>query len=286
MWKNTGVYPLLTLAVFGAVVLALVYTGQGRAIDTCVTGDITARNQALIPPSLADTYLDARRMQFGLGSLAIGEWQGLGDGLVAGGRAWLRTTHPASPQYYALVANRYFQTQFLVYVPAGVRPLETLRVEPGTSVAQLWQTLAERFPAGVILEGYARLRPLHLIAIAQPAIEGRPLGGNTPYYYTQPMESRPDAWVYAVGYVHTPHRRWRRQAPETRLLHSTLQPSGGLTHVLTLNRTPPDTALPPTQDAAANVGQLMGTSEFIEGRFRLYPIQKIGSCVEAWVRHE
>ena len=81
-------------------------------------------------------------------------------------------------------------------------------------------------------------------------------------------------------------RRWRRQAPETRLLHSTLQPSGGLTHVLTLNRTPPDTALPPTQDAAANVGQLMGTSEFIEGRFRLYPIQKIGSCVEAWVRHE
>ncbi len=285
MWKNTDGYPLLILAVFSAVVLALVYTGQNRAIDTCVTGDITARNQALIPAPLVDTYLDARRMQFGLGSIAIGDWQGLGDGMVAGGQAWLRTTHPASPQYYALVANRYFQTLFLVYVPTGVRPIETLRVEPGTSVAQLWQTLAERFPAGVILEGYAHLRPLHLIAIAQPAMAGKPLGGNTPYYYTQPMESQPDAWVYAVGYVHDPGHRSRRQDPETRLLFSASQRTGGLTHALTLKRAPPDATRPPTRDNSANVGQLMGTSEFIEGQFRLYPIQKIARCVETFVHH-
>ena len=286
MRKSSGVYPLVTLAVFSAAVLALVYTGQKRAVDTCVTGDITARNQALVPPSLRDTYLDARRMQFGLGALAIGDWPGLGDGLVAGGQAWLRTTHAASPQYYALVANRYFQTLFLVYVPTGVRPLQTLQVEPGTSVAQLWQTLAERFPAGVMLEGYAHLRPLHLIAIAQPAIAGKSLGGNTPYYYTQPMESRPDTWVYAVGYVHAAPRRGQRLAPESRLLYSSSQRDGGLTHVLTLNRAPPDPAQAPTLDDAANVGQLVGTSEFIEGRFRLYPMRKIGRCVAAWEDNE
>lgn len=284
MWKNTDVYPLLILAAFSAVVLMLVYTGQQRAIDTCVTGDIAAHNQALVPPQLVDTYLDARRMQFGLGSIAIGDWQSLGDGMVAGGQAWLRTTHHASPQYYALVANRYFQTQFLVYVPAGVRPVDTLRVEPGTSIAQLWQTLAERFPEGVILEGYAHLRPLHLIAIAQAATEGKPLGGNTPYYYTQPMESQPDAWVYAVGYVHDPGHLTRRQAPETRLLFSASQRPGGLAYVLTLRRAPLDPAQPPTLDNSVNVGQLMGASEFIEGQFRLYPIHKIGSCVDAFVR--
>lgn len=284
MWKNTDVYPLLILAAFSAVVLMLVYTGQKRAIDTCVTGDITARNQALVPTPLVDTYLDARRMQFALGSIAIGDWQSLGDGMVAGGQAWLRTTHHASPRYYALVANRYFQTQFLVYVPTGVRPADTLRIEPGTSVAQLWQTLADRFPEGVILEGYAHLRPLHLIAIAQAAMEGKPLGGNTPYYYTQPMESQPDAWVYAVGYVHNPGHLSRRQTPETRLLFSASQRSGGLAHVLTLRRAPLDPAQPPTLDNSVNVGQLMGASEFIEGRFRLYPMHKIGNCVDAFAR--
>ncbi len=285
MRKNTDVYPLLILAVFSAAVLMLVLAGQNRTIDTCVTGDLTARNQALIPAALVDTYLDARRMQFGLGSIAMGDWQSLGDGMVAGGQAWLRTTHPASPQYYALVANRYFQTLFLVYVPTGVRPVDTLQVEPGTSVAQLWQALADRFPAGVILEGYAHLRPLHTIAIAQPAMAGKPLGGNTPYYYTRPMESQPDAWVYTVGYVHDARRLSRPQATDTHLLFSALQRTGGLTHVLTLNRAPLDATRPPTLDNSANVGQLMGSSEFIEGRFRLYPMHKIGGCVDAFVRH-
>ncbi len=283
MWKNTDVYPLLLLAAFSAVVLLLVHAGQNRAIDTCVSGDITARNQAIIPAPLVETYLDARRMQFGLGSIAIGDWQGLGDGIVAGGQAWLRTTHHASPQYYALVANRYFQTQFLVYVPTGVRPADTLRIEPGTSVAQVWQILADRFPAGVILEGYAHLRPLHTIAIAQPAIEGKALGGNTPYYYTQPMESQQDAWIYAVGYVHDPRLGSRRQAPEARLLFPVSPLTGGLTHALVLRRPPPDPTQPPTLDNGVNVGQLMGTSEFIEGQFRLYPIHQIAGCVGALV---
>jgi hypothetical protein len=284
MWKNTDVYPLLSLAVFSAVVLLLVHTGQNRTIDTCITGSITARNQARIPATLVDTYLDARRMQFGLGSIAIGEWQGLGDGMVAGGQAWLRTTHPASPQYYALVANRYFQSLFLVYVPTGARPVSTLRVEPGTSVTQLWQTLADRFPAGVILEGYAHLRPLHTIAIAQPAMDGKPLGGNTPYYYTQPMESQPDAWVYAIGYVHDSRQPPSRQGAETGLLFPVSPLTGGLTHVLTLQRAPLDPALPPSVINSANVGQLLGASEFIEGEFRLFPIRNIGSCVDALVR--
>ncbi len=283
MWKNTDVYPLLLLAVFSAVVFVMVHAGQNRAIDTCVNGDIAARNQAIIPAPLVDTYLDARRMQFGLGSIAIGDWQSLGDGMVAGGQAWLRTTSHASPKYYALVANRYFQTQFLVYVPTGVRPADTLQIEPGTSVAQLWQILSERFPEGVILEGYAHLRPLHTIAIAQPAIDGKALGGNTPYYYTQPMESQQDAWIYAVGYLHDPRLGSRRQTAETRLLFSASPLADGLTYALILRRPPLDSAKPPTLDNSVNVGQLMGTSEFIEGQFRLYPIHRIAGCVDAQV---
>lgn len=285
MWKNTYVYPLLTLAVFSVVVLLLVYNGQNRAIDTCITGSITARNQARIPAALVDTYLDARHIQFGLGSIAIGDWQSLGDGMVAGGQAWLRTTHPASPQYYALVANRYFQSLFLVYVPTGTRPIGTLQVEPGTSATQLWQTLADRYPAGVILEGYAHLRPLHTIAITQPAMDGKALGGNTPYYYTRPMESQPDAWVYAVGFVHNSRHPPSRQGGESALLFPLSPPITGLTHVLVLQRAPLDSSLPPVPDNGANVGQLLGTSEFIEARFRLYPIHIVGNCADALVRH-
>lgn len=285
MRKNIDVYPLLLLAVFSAVVFALVYAGQNRAIDTCVNGNLTTHNQAITPTSLVDTYLDARGMQFGLGSIAIGNWQSLGDGLVAGGQAWLRTTSHASPKYYSLVANRYFQTQFLVYVPTGVRPADHFQIEPGTSVAQLWQILSERYPEGVLLEGYAHLRPLHTIAIAQPAIGGRALAGNTPYYYTEPMESQQDAWIYAVGYLHAAHPGSHQQATETRPLFSTSPLADGLTYALTLRRPPLDPSKPPTLDNGVNVGQLTGASEFLEGQFHLYPIHRIADCTDAQVHH-
>ncbi len=285
MWKNFEGYPLLLLAVFSAVVLTLVYAGQNRSIDTCVNGSLAAHNRAMTPASLVDTYLDARGMQFGLGSIAIGDWQSLGDGLVAGGQAWLRTTSHASPKYYSLVANRYFQTQFLVYVPTGVRPADHWQIEPGTNVAQLWQVLSERYPEGVLLEGYAHLRPLHTIAIAQPAIDGKTLAGNTPYYYTQPMESQQDAWIYAVGYLHAARLGSRQQTAETHLLFSTSPATDGLTYALTLRRPPLDPSKPPTLDNGVNVGQLMGTSEFIEGQFRLYPIHRIAECADAQLHH-
>lgn len=282
--RNTpAVYPLTVLAVFGACVLWLVHAGRQPAIDICVSGDIHARDQARVPAELVDTYLDAERIQFGLGALAIGDWRGLGDGLVAGGRAWVRTTHTASPQYYSLVASRYFQTLFLVYVPTGTHPVSTWRVAPGSRVSQLWQALAQRYPSGVILEGYAHLRTLRTIAIAQPAVAGRSLGDSSPHYYTQPMESRRDVWIYAVGYVHDPRGLARGQTTEaSRLLFSPLQHEGGQTHALIL-RQAPEPGHAPSIDNGVNVGQLLGTSEFIEGQFRLYPIRGNAGCKDAIV---
>ncbi len=66
-------------------------------------------------------------------------------------------------------------------------------------LAQLWESLARQYPEGVMFSGYVRLAPLRLIAIARPAIDGRAVLKNAAYYYTRPMESAPEAWVYVVG---------------------------------------------------------------------------------------
>ena len=285
MRKITDLAPVAVITVFSVLVLMLVRLGHNHRIDTCVLGDVEERVRAVIPAQLEHAYVDARRIQFGLGSAAIGGWDSLGEGLVSGGKVWLRTTHPASPYYYSVVANRYFQTNFLAYVPPGVPPVKTLRLEPGTRVAQLWKTLAARYPAGVMLEGYARMRPLHTIAIAQAAIAGKSIHRHTPEYYTQPMETLADTWVYAVGYARDPAPSSGQPPAAIGRLHAELQPGTyGLTHVLLLNDTPSDATQGPAGTSIANIAQLVGNSVFMEGELRLYPMHHAAACVEALVR--
>ncbi len=289
MRKITGFSPVAIIAVFSVLVLVLVRFGQNHRIDTCVLGDAGARVRGVIPAQLEHAYVDARRIQFGLGSAAIGGWASLGDGLVTGGKAWLRTTHPASPRYYSLVANRYFQTNFLAYVPPGVPPVKILRLEPGTRAGQLWKTLAARYPNGVMLEGYARMQPLHTIAIAQPAIDGKSIHRHSPEYYTQPMETWSDTWLYVVGYARDPARPSGHEPGTTgiaRLDAESPSTTYGLTHVLLLNDAPSDAARVPVPASTnvANIGQLVGDSVFIEGELRLYPMHHAAACVEALVQ--
>ena len=286
MRKIADLTPIATIAVFSILVFMLVRFGQHHRIDTCVLGDAGERVRGLIPVQLEHTYVDARHIQFGLGSAAIGGWASLGDGLVAAGKAWLRTTHAASPHYYSLVTNRYFQTNFLAYVPPGVPPVKTLRLVPGTRAEQLWKTLAARYPGGVMLEGYARMQPLHTIAIAQPAIDGKSIHRHSAEYYTQPMETLADAWLYAVGYAHDPVSRAQHPIATTGLgEHHGLQlETYGLTHVLLLNNAPGDNTQPPAPATVINIGQLVGDSVFMEGELRLYPIHYTAVCVGALVR--
>jgi len=277
---------LVLVAVAGAILFVASSRVRPQGPLTCVVGDAEARAEAVIPVMLAERYLDARRIQFGLGDAAIGGWTSLGDALITGGRAWLRTTYSSSPNYYALVTNRYFQTNSLAYVPFGVRPSAAVEVQAGEPVYRLWQKLAREYPGGVMVEGYAQMQTLHTIAIAQPAFNGLPILAHTPFYYTEPMESATNAWVYLVGITarlsDTPW--WADTDALKRLVpRAQMSNTDGLADVLRLRTAPASIDLPPPVDSAAAVGQMVGSSTLAHGRLHLYPIHRIEDCADAYV---
>jgi len=253
-----------------------------RPVSPCVFGDMADRTQARLPAALKDVYLDAEKIRFGLGSAAVGGWDSLGDAVVTGGEAWVRTTNTRSPKYYDVVSNRYFQSNALVYIAPGIAAESSWRPTQATSLSELWTVLAKKYPGGVMFAGYVRLTPLHLIAIARPAIDGRPVLKNAPYYYTQPMESAPEAWAYVVGIAAgdavatRPDRDWL-----SALLHTeSRRPNQGLglAHVLWLKSAPVVTASPPTREEVMAVGQLVAGSVIAGGELKLYPVTRAGGC--------
>lgn len=275
--KEIGI--LLGVGAIAAVIFGPLWW---RPASPCVAGDMTVRAQARISESLKEIYFDAQKMQFGLGSAAVGGWEGLGDAVAAGGRAWVRTTNARSPKYFETVSNRYFQSNGFVYIPPGVAGESNWRVPPSTSLAQLWELLAKKNPEGVMFAGYVRLSPLRLIAIARPAIDGRSVLKNAPSYYTRPMESVPEAWAYVVGIAATsasatrPDRAWLASllaANPNRASQGT-----GLVHALRLNSAPENLQSPPTPENVNAVGQLVADSAIAEGELRLYPVTRAGDC--------
>lgn len=245
-----------------------------RPVSTCVAGGAHSRAQAEVPEELRDRYLDAETMRVGLGSAAIGGWKSLGDALVVDGRAWLRTTHKNSPRYYRVVANRYFQSNYFVSVPAAREPAENLMVRPGTTLRALADGLARRFPAGVIAAGYARFDTLASIAIAAPAVNGEPIARHAARYYTRPMESARDTLAYVVlltaaggnsaGLLPAPVEK------NTRHAH--------LAYALRLRTPPVDMTRPPNEQTVMSLGQVVSGSVFAEAALALYPITRAGDC--------
>lgn len=275
------------LLALGAGVLLTIERVRQRQPLTCVIGDAAARADAVIPAALANRYFDAARIQFGLGAAAIGGWTSLGDAVVVGGQAWLRTTYNASPNYYALVTNRYFQTNSLAYVPAGVRAAGQIEVRAGESIADLWQRLARLYPGGVMVAGYAQMQTLHTIAIAQPAFNGLPIAAHTPFYYTEPMESASNVWVYVVGITaQLSEARWSMNAGALRRLvpRAQMRDVDGLVDALRLRIAPTNTGLPPSSDLAAAIGQVVGSSRLARGRLNLYPVYRIADCADTYAR--
>jgi len=270
---------LIGLGVFAAVIFG---PSWWRPVNPCVIGDMSARAQAQVPAALKEIYFDAQNMQFGLGSAAVGGWEGLGDAVAVDGSVWIRNTNNRSPKYYATVSNRYFQSNGFVFVPPGIESERRWRVTSPTSLAQLREALAKKNPAGVIFAGYVRLVPLRLIAIAHPAIDGRPVSKNAPYYYTRPMQSAPEAWAYVVG-VAAANASMKR-ADHAWLSSMLIAPpsrqdaGAGLVHGLWLKSAPDDLHAPPRRDNVLAVGQLMAEAAMVEGELTLYPVTRAGGC--------
>ena len=279
--KELGI--LLGVGVAAAIIFGPLWW---RPAVPCVAGDLTARAQAQVPDNLKEIYLDAWNMQFGLGSAAIGGWQGLGDAIAVGGLAWVRTTRADSPKYFATVSNRYFQSNGFVYIPPDREHELSLRLEPATPFSRVWETLANKYPEGVMFSGYVRLAPLRLIAIARPAIDGRPVLKNAPSYYTRPMESAQEAWAYVVGIatakstISRTGRGWLSS-----LLTSRPDAAGtgaGLAHALWLKSAPVDVQSPPARANVNAVGQLVADqTTLMEGELKLYPVTRAGGCSNA-----
>lgn len=270
---------LLAVGVFAAVIFGPLWW---RPVNPCVAGDLAARAQARIPAAARDLYLDAGKMRFGMGSAAIGGWEGLGDAVAAGGTVWVRTTNTRSPNYYATVHNRYFQSNGFVYVAPGRASEGVWQARQPTTLAQLWEALAKTYPAGVVFAGYARLAPLRLIAIARPAIDGKPVLKNAPYYYTRPLGSASQAWTYVVGIAAAntaasrPDRDWLSSllaVPPDRHGHG-----AGIAYALWLDSAPRDFHAPPGRGNVNQVGQLVPDAAIAQGALELYPVTRAGGC--------
>lgn len=269
--------------LLGIVVAAAVIFGPlwWRPAMPCVAGDLAARAQARVPEALKEIFLDAERLRFGFGAGAIGGWEGLGDAVAAGGLAWVRTTRAGAPKYFGLVSNRYFQSNGFVYVPHGREPVSSWRLQQPVTLTQLWETLARQYPEGVMFSGYVRAAPLHLIAIARPAIDGRAVLRHAAGYYTRPMESVAESWTYVAGIA-------AANSAVTRFgnawLAALLAPrpganGAGLAHGLRLRSAPAHTETPPTRANVQAVGQLVADrTTLVEGELRLYAVTRAGGC--------
>ncbi len=279
--KELGV--LLGIAVAAAVIFGPLWW---RPAVPCVAGDLAARAQARVPGEAKEIFLDAERMRFGFGSAAIGGWEGLGDAVAAGGLAWVRTTRADAPKYFATVSNRYFQSSGFAYVPHEREPVSSLRLQQPATLTQLWETLARQYPEGVMFSGYVRAAPLHLIAIARPAIDGRAVLKHAADYYTRPMESVPESWVYVTGIAaakSTTSRMGRAWLASLLTSRPDASSNGaGLAYGLRLKSAPANVQSAPTRENVHAVGQLVAEqTTLMEGELKLYPVTRAGGCGDA-----
>lgn len=270
--------------VFAGFVLLLNLLKPQPLPGICVVGDVRVRLAARVPATLRNVQLDAGRIGIGLGTAAVGGWEGLGDALVVSGQAFVSSTRRDTADVQSAVSDRFFQTSHLVYVPPATRARDSLRVKPGTPLDALWRQLAVRYPNGVLVAGTVQWQRLGRYAMTKPPIDGLAIFEHTTHYYTQPMEIHPDAWTYLVGIAAHP-----RTMPSGNGLYANLfarRPDGDIdlpAHVLVLRAMPADPVRTPAAEEAVSVGRAASGSLLAGGMLRLYPLQNIVACEEAFV---
>jgi hypothetical protein len=305
----------VTLAFAGFVLLLHLLKPQPLP-GVCVVGDVRARLAAQIPETLRHVQLDAQRIGVGLGTAAVGGWEGLGDALVVAGQVYVASTRSDAPAVQTLdrslparsrplapdavylarpwvrassipglvVQDRHFQTSSLVYAPPAARARATLRVEPGVPLDALWRELAVRYPDGVLVAGTVQWQRLRRYALTRPPIDGLSLFAHTTHYYTQPMENLSDVWSYLVGIAAHP----RAMPSGSRLYRKVFarRPNGDLdlpAHVLVLKSMPADPARAPTAEETVSVGRAASGSSLAGGQLTLYPLENIVACEDAFL---
>jgi len=280
----TGARAFWITFAFAGFVLILNLLSPQPLPGVCVVGDVRARLTARVPATLRSVQLDAGRMGVGLGTAAVGGWESLGDALVVSGQVFVSSTRHDAGEIQATVNDRIFQTSHLVYVPPATKARDSLRIKPGTPLDALWRQLAVRYPNGVLVAGTVQWQRLGRYAMSKPPIDGLSIFEHTTHYYTQPMEVLLDTWTYLAGIAAHP-----RTMPSGNGLYANLfarRPDGDIdlpAHVLVLNGMPADLARAPTAEEAVSVGRAASGSLLAGGLLRLYPLQNIVACEEAFV---
>jgi hypothetical protein len=273
----------VTIAFAGFVLLLNLLKPQPLP-GACVVGDVRARLAARVPAALRTVLLDAGRIGTGLGTAAVGGWDGLGDALVVSDLAFVQSTRHDTAGVQTTVSDRFFQTSHLVYVPPSTRAQDSLRIKPGTPLDALWRQLAVRYPNGVLVAGTVQWQRLGRYAMTKPPIDGLSVFEHTTHYYTQPMEILPDAWTYLVGIAAHP-----RTMPSGNGLYAHLfarRPDSEIdlpVHVLVLKAMPADLARAPTAEEAVSVGRAASGSLLAGGLLSFFPLQNILACEDAFV---
>ena len=284
----------VTIAFAGFVLVLNLFNPRSLP-GACVVGDVRARLAGRVPETLRSVQLDAERIGIGLGTAAVGGWDGLGDALIVSGQAFVHSTRPGAPVPasmlppfagvdQALVNDRLFLTSHLVYIPPATRARDSLRVKPGTPLDALWRQLAVRYPDGVLVAGTVQWQRLRRYAITRPPIDNMSVFEHTAHYYTQPMENLPGAWTYLAGIAADP-----RTMPSGNELYANLiarRPDGSLdlpAHVLVLRAMPLDPARAPAAEEAVSVGRAASGSVLAGGTLKLYPLRNLLACDGAFV---
>ena len=257
-----------------------------RGITLCLIGQADNRLLGIVPENLRNTHLDASKIQSALGNVALQGWSSLGDGMVLNQEAWLRTTNKKSPRFYGILKNRFFQSNYLVYLPPGTKASKYWQTIHNTDMKTVWSSLARNYGDGVYVSGYVHFGKLNTIAIARPAIVTNPVLQDPAKYYTQPMEMAENTWGYVIGI--TARRKsqfwWqqRKNIKEIIPVDNTNSWYIGLAQVMVLNKEPVDFSTPPNPDNVKMLGQLVFNSQVKQVRLSLYPVAKVSRCRPAF----
>lgn len=242
----------------------------------CVSGDARARNEAFVPAALASRYFDARALDVGFGLAAIGDWQGLGDALVVGGRAYVRTTAPTSPQYYQTVHNPFFLSNFMLRVPAGAVPTQRLSLATTQSLATIFATLAKDMPRGSIVAGYAQAPDLATIALARAPVRALPVSTHAQHYYTEPLERRRDVWIYLAALTPGAPAFWQRGARAH--YARAYGDDRSFAQALVLHGAPRNLRAPPQPDEVAALGRPLARSVVARAELAVFSLAGVRAC--------
>ena len=263
------------------VAAAAALSGFGLAPEksVCVIGDARARNEAFVPGALASRYFDARTLNLGFGLAAIGDWQGLGDALVVGGRAYVRSTAPNSPQYYQTVDNPFFLSNFLLGIPADMAPAQRVSVADPQSLAKIFDTLAQEHSRGGIVAGYALAKDLATIALARAPIRAVPVSTHAQHYYTEPLERRHDVWIYLAALTPGTPAFWQSGArPRYARAYGD---DRSFAQALILHGAPRDPAAPPQPEDVAALGRPLPRSIIARAELTVFPLAGVRDCTDA-----